>query len=135
VLVVDEQLDRRRVIAALAQWYPGRVLPITALRPNTVIKDEAIPSLLLRLRQPTFVTINVSDFWRVIEPHPRFCAIAVVVRPEGITEVPGLVRVLLRHPAFATRAVRMGKVMRVGPRAIEYYGADRQIHTLLWTGG
>lgn len=135
MIVVDEQLDRGLVITALSEWYPGRVLSIGALRPNTVIKDEVIPSLLLLVRQPTFVTINVSDFWRIIEPHRRFCIVAVDVRSEQIREVPGIIRALLRRPEFTTRAARMGKVVRVSTRAIEYYGMDGHIHTLLWTGG
>jgi hypothetical protein len=34
------------------------------LRPGTVILDDAIPELLRAVRQATFVTINVRDFWR-----------------------------------------------------------------------
>jgi hypothetical protein len=134
VIVVDEQLDRRQVIAAFSTWYRGSVLPITALRPNTVIKDEAIPALLRLARQPTFVTINVQDFWRVTEPHQRYCIVAVEVPSVRINEVPNLVRSLLRLPEFATKASRMGKVVRVSTRAIEYYGADTRVLSLLRTG-
>jgi hypothetical protein len=30
----------------------------------SVIKDDAIPELLLSVKRPTFVTINYKDFWR-----------------------------------------------------------------------
>lgn len=63
MIVVDEHLDRRHLLAAFAAWYQGRVIPITALRPHTVVKGDAIPSLLVQAPQPTFVTINVSELW------------------------------------------------------------------------
>ena len=109
-------------------------MSVTALRPNTIIKDEAIPSLLRLARRPTFVTINVPDFWRVVRPDRRFCIVAVDVPSERIRTVPGLVRALLRRPEFATKALRMGKVVRVSTRVVEYYGFDGQVHSLLWTG-
>ena len=111
------------------------MLPITALRPNTVIKDEAIPALLRLVRQPTFVTINVQDFWRVTRPHRRFCIVTVEVPSARIREVPDLVRALLHHPEFATKAVRMGKVVRVSTRAIDFYVRDGRAHSLLPTSG
>lgn len=106
-------------------------MPVTALRPNTVIKDEAIPSLLRRVRQPTFVTINVQDFWHVVETHQSYCVVAVEVPSVRIGEVPDLVRSLLRIPDFSTKAARMGKVVRVSTRAVEYYESDGRVHSLL----
>lgn len=64
MIVLDEQLLGRSLERAITAWYGGSVQFITELRPNTVIKDEAIPLLLRQQRQPTFVTINERDFWQ-----------------------------------------------------------------------
>lgn len=69
MLVLEEQLKGYHLIAAIASWYPDRVTPIQALRPATVIKDDNIATLLLTVRNPTFITINVDDFWRRLPPH------------------------------------------------------------------
>jgi hypothetical protein len=58
MIVLDEQLLGRDLDGEIGKWYQGAVLFVTDLRPGTVIKDEAIPGLLRRQRQPTFVTIN-----------------------------------------------------------------------------
>ncbi len=62
MIVLDEQLLGRNLEVEIARWYRGAVCFITDLRPNTVIKDDAIPQLLQQANQPTFVTINVNDF-------------------------------------------------------------------------
>ena len=49
--------------AFIARWYRGTVTDITQLRPYTVMLDEAIPMLLRTVSRPTFVTINIADFW------------------------------------------------------------------------
>jgi hypothetical protein len=49
----------------IAQWYRGK----------TVIKDDAIPSLLRQQSHPTFVTINEKDFWRKVPIDAQYCVI------------------------------------------------------------
>ena len=61
MIVLDEQLLGRGLERDIAQWYRGTVQFITDLCPHTIIKDEAIPVLLRRQAQPTFVTINERD--------------------------------------------------------------------------
>jgi hypothetical protein len=46
MIVLDEQLLGRDIELYIAAWYAGAVLLVTDLRPNTVIKDDAIPALL-----------------------------------------------------------------------------------------
>ena len=46
----------------IARWYRGAVQFIIDLRPNTIIKDDAIPELLRQSGQPMFATINERDF-------------------------------------------------------------------------
>jgi hypothetical protein len=132
MIVVDESLIDPIILDAIAAWYQGRVLSVRRLRPNTVIKDDALPLLLGRVSQPTFVTINVRDFWRKVRADPRYCVIAFDLAQDQSLTLPGVLRQLLRLFEFRTKAARMGKVIYVTPTNIEYYEADRQIHTLPW---
>ena len=54
MIVLDEHLMGLGLDREVRAWYEGQVCYITDLRPDTVIKDEAIPSLLLRERQAHF---------------------------------------------------------------------------------
>jgi hypothetical protein len=69
MIVLDENVHQQSIMDAVATWYRGRVVSITALRPSTIVKDEAIPPILRRVKQPTFVTTNVLDFWGRVSAH------------------------------------------------------------------
>jgi len=64
MIVLDEHLTKQSLKMAIARWYQGQVRFIKPLRFGTLIKDDVIPTLLRQLKQPTFVTINWSDFWK-----------------------------------------------------------------------
>lgn len=132
MIVVDENIHNQRIIASIASWYPGQVVSVTTLRPGTIIKDDAIPALLLRVSYPTFVTINATDFWREVEPHGAYCVITIALSKERIPEIPDLLRRLFRIPDFKTRALRMGKVLRLTLEHVEYYEADWRVRSLTW---
>jgi hypothetical protein len=133
MIVLDEQLMDAELSAAIAAWSRSRVCNITDLRPDTVIKDEAIPTLLRQVRQPTFVTINFSDFWGRVRPDARFCMICFPLPRERRHEIPGLLRRLFRLEEFRTKAARMGKVALVSQRQVQWYQLhDSQIYTLTW---
>ena len=132
MIVVDENLHDQRIMAAIFAWYPGQVVSVVTLRPRSLIKDEAIPTLLLNATQPTFVTINVTDFWKKAEPHRSYCIINVAVPKERIREVPDVLRRLFRLPDFKTKASRMGKIVHVTSNHIEYYESDWRVQTLGW---
>ena len=134
MIIVDENLHDQRIMEAISAWYPGQVVSVATLRPGTVIKDEAIPALLLKAVQPTFVTINVTDFWQKVRPHSGYCIIAVALSKERTREVPDLVRRFFRLPAFETKALRMGKIILLAPNRIRYYEFDRRVHSLPWPG-
>jgi hypothetical protein len=121
MIVLDEQLLGYGLRAAIAHWYRGRVLDVTQLRPGTVIHDEAIPVLLRRVRLPTFVTINVEDFWRRMAPDPKFCIACFGVPHTRAEEVAPLLRRLFATRLFHTRRGRVGKIARVSRRQIQYY--------------
>ena len=124
MIVLDENLLGLEIETLLARWYPGRVCFITDLRPNSVIKDESVTVLLQRLAQPTFVTINETDFWRRTALTNAFCIVCVAVPDSRLGEVAPLVRRLLRHPQFRTKKLRMGRVVRVTAEGAFYYTAE-----------
>lgn len=131
MIVLDEQLLGRGIETTIAQWYPGSVRFIIDLRPGTVIKDEAIPMLLEHESEPTFVTINETDFWKRVAISEHFCVVCVSLTDARVAEIPGLLQRLLRHPDFRTKAGRMGRVVRVTGAGASYYTfADKTIHTI-----
>jgi hypothetical protein len=113
-------------------WYPGQVIAVSTLRSESIIKDEAIPTLLLRVVRPTFVTINVRDFWKKALPHTGYCIINIAVPKERAPEIPDILRRLFRLSDFKAKASRLGKIIRLTQDRIEYYERDRRIHFLLW---
>ena len=133
MIVLDEELQGLGLEEAIARWYRGAVLVVKQLRPGTVIKDEAIPTLLRRVDHPTFVTINHPDFWRHIPAERAFCLVCFKLSADQAQEIPDLLRRLLRLPEFRTKRERMGKVALVSRRGIQYYSnRDKLIHILGW---
>ena len=81
--------------------------------------------LLLQSTQPTFVTINVTDFWQKIPAHQDYCIVGLVLPAERVYEVPQLFRSLLQSPHFKTKGSRMGKIIRfIAPHRLEFYEMD-----------
>jgi len=98
-ITLDEQLEDPELIEAL-KWITVDV--ITQLRPGTIVKDDAVPALLRQARRPTFITINVSDFWlhRWRLCAKAYCIVCFKLTSEKIYQLPGLLRKLLRVPEF-----------------------------------
>jgi hypothetical protein len=133
MIVLDEQLLSYGVQASIARWYRGAVIDITQLRPHTIILDEVIPVLLQAVSRPTFVTINVADFWRRLAPDPRFCIVCCAVPHTRAQEVSELLRRVLALEPFRTRSRRLGKIVRVSRQQAQYYTSDTQaIHRVAW---
>lgn len=126
MIVLDEQLLGRGIEHDIARWYRGSVQFITDLRPHSVIKDDAIPTLLRQQSQPTFVTINERDFWQRLPADARYCVVCFVLSDAQTREIPFSLRALLRRPEFRTKAQRMGKVIRVTRGEISYYTAHER---------
>lgn len=118
-IILDEQIHNVHVPIALRSWIT--VSRVRELRPNTIIKDEAIPGLLRQLKQPTFVTINVHDFWKRKLCDPKYCIVCMAVPDDKQFEIPRLLRDLFQFPQFKTRAERMGKIAHVGLEHMRYY--------------
>lgn len=130
MIVLDENIARFVVSEAIEQWYPGQVVSINELRPASTIKDEAIPMLLRRAKEATFVTTNVSDYWLKVQISFVYCVVAIEIPNERISEIPRLLREILQLETFKTKAARMGKVIHWTPTRIEYYEENRRIIAL-----
>jgi putative transposase len=105
MIILDEQLLGRNLEVEIGSRYRGSVRFITDLRPNTVIKDEAIPFLLRQQRQPTFVTINERDFWQRIMIDHRFCVVCFAIPDSQADAIPALLRRLLQNRRAKAQAV------------------------------
>lgn len=132
MIVLDEHLADHALGAQIAVWYLGRVLSVRELRPGTVIKDEAMTTLLRTAVEPTFVTINVSDFWQKVRANPRFAIVCIDLPALQVLEIPSYLRRFLNLPRFKTKAARMGVVALLRPTRIEVYRANRKIEILEW---
>jgi hypothetical protein len=123
-VVLDEQLDVH-LRDALSRWTTVSLL--TSLCPHEHVLDDRVPSLLLRLNQPTFITID-GGFWKRRLCHPGYCIVYFSLTDNEQTALPSLLRDLVRFPEFHTRASRMGKVVRVSTVRVDYW--ERQSSTL-----
>lgn len=121
MIVLDEQLLGRGLEQSIPAWYRGKVTFITDLRPGTVIKDEAIPAILIRESNALFVTINETDFWRKIAISYRFSIVCVPLADSDVPQIDPLLRRLLRHPQFRTKAQRSGHVIRLTKDTVQFY--------------
>lgn len=127
MIVLDEQLLSYGLYGDIARWYRGTVTDITQLRPHKVIRDDAIPMLLRAAQRPTFVTLNVIDFWRRLVPDVRFCIACCAVPDRRVQEVPDLLRRFFALDIFRTRNRRLGKIARLSPRQVQYYTTDSPV--------
>jgi hypothetical protein len=125
VIVLDEQLLGRELEYAIGRWYRGSVCFVTDLRPGTIIKDEAIPSLLCQQRLPTFVTINANHFWQKIGADRRFCIVCFKVLDKDVPAITRLLRLLFRKPEFNSKTRRAGHVFRMNiHERVQFYSSD-----------
>jgi hypothetical protein len=121
--VLDDQLENDLILRGIERWYKGRVIMLGSLRPRGVVKDDAVPTLLRRVKGPTFVTINYTDFWKVIRPSRDYCVICLKLPQERAREVPDALRAALKEPPWRTKRGRMGAVIGVTDRTISHYQA------------
>jgi hypothetical protein len=134
MIVLDEELQGLGLEATIGQWYRGAVILIKHLRPGTVIKDEAVPVLLRRVKFATFVTINYGDFWRHLPAEQSFCVLCLKLTVDQVGEISHWLRQVFRLPEFKTKTARMGKVALVSPRSLQYYhGGDSLVYLHVWS--
>ena len=124
MIVLDEQLLGRGLELEIARWYRGPVRFLIDLRPQTIVKDDAVPALLRQQSSPTFVTINERDFWHAVQADDRYCVVCFTLSDLRVNEISARLRSLFRHAELRTKAKRAGKVIRVTDRGISYYTAQ-----------
>ncbi len=133
MIVLDEQLLNYGLRATIARWYRGRIVTITELRPGSVIRDDAIPAILREGSQPTFVTINVEDFWRRLAPDTHFFVACFALSHSQAGNVATLLRQLFHLPPFRTRRLRSGKIARVSTEQVQFYTVNSwAVQTIRW---
>jgi hypothetical protein len=94
------------------------------------MKDREIIPFLHQLKQPTFFTRD-DDFYERKLCHAGYCLVYLDIRKE---EVATFVRRVLRHPAFKTKAKRMGKVVRVSHVGLSVWNLHAEKEEFLdWT--
>lgn len=133
MIVLDENIFDYDFLPDYKSWYKGKVTTIRDLRKGSLIKDDAIPTILRSVKQPTFITTNISDFWLKMPAHSSYCMICFDLPNERIREIPGKLRRLLLLEEFKTKTARMGKVLLVRHHRLAYYETgSNKIFTRLW---
>jgi len=87
------------------------------------IDDDDIRPLLLRLKKLTLLTRD-EDFFRRDFAHPRYSLVWFDVT---VQETAFFIRRFLKHPNFRANALRMGKVIRVHVRHLEYWTKNAEL--------
>ena len=132
MIVLDENIHDSHILDSVRRRYRGRIVSVVDLRPQTIIKDDAIPGLLLQSQSTTFVTINVDDFWRKILPHPGYCVVTIPLPQQMALKAPDLLHRLLRLNSYRTKASRMRHIFRLTPDAFRYYTNNRSVIDQNW---
>ena len=119
MLVLDENLPAAQQLW-LRKWrIHFRVVGVDVATWGT--PDENLLPTLRRLARPTFVSLD-QHFYRAGWAHPAYALVWLDVADDRAAE---FIRRLLRHPAFNTRAKRMGTVIRVNPGGLSYWCVGR----------
>ena len=129
-LILDAHVNIQLVLQPLRRWITAELLQ--DLRPGEHVLDERVPEILLRMKRPTFVTID-KDFDDPSLCNPNYCIIYFALQDKEQPLIPSLLRALFRRPEFRTRANRMGKLARISTTSIEYWQfPERQPRLIVW---
>ncbi len=113
--VLDENVPRDQ--ADLLRQWGVRFRSVSRDLGYSGISDDNIVPLLRRLKRPTFLTRD-RDFFIHDLVHAGYALIWFDVKVE---ETAFFVRCFLKHPFFRLNSQRLGNVVRVHPRGIEYW--------------
>src|SRR5258708_23211637 len=117
LFVLDDQLDASAVLPIIQKW--AKVTRLRDLRIGQQVLDDRVPSILLAINKPTFLTID-QGFWSRRWCNPNYCVLYFALRSDQQGHIPDLLRKLMRLPEFQTRSRRTGKVARFGLDSLEY---------------
>ena len=129
-LILDEHVNVRAVFQQLRRWITVELLQ--DLCPRQLVLDDRVPEILLRLKGPTFITID-AHFDDPSLCNPNYCIVYFALQDKEQPLIPALLRALFRHPEFRTRTNRMGKLARISTTSIEYWQfPDREPRLIVW---
>jgi hypothetical protein len=113
--VLDENVPRDQ--ADLLRSWGIRFRSISRDLGYQGIQDPDVLPLLLRLKKPTLLTRD-ADFFRRDLAHPRYSLVWFDMPAE---QTAFFIRRFLKHGTFKQNSQRLGKVVRVLSRHIEYW--------------
>jgi hypothetical protein len=120
VNVLDENVTRDQA-DLLLQWRI-RFRSISRDFACQGMQDDNIVAFLLRLKQPTLLTRD-EDFFERRLIHSRYSLAWFEV---DASQTAFFIRRFLLHPRFRTNAQRLGKVIRIAPRGLEYWSKNAE---------
>ena len=97
---------------------------------NAGLKDHEIPRFLLRLKNPTFFSLD-DDFYDKKLRHQKYCIVYLDVAED---EAATYAVKLLRHKNFDTHSKRMGKVIQVSTKKIKYWHVHDEMPSIVMWG-
>ena len=105
---------------------------IEDLAGDEILKDDRILQLLRQRKQLTFITLD-DDFFHRRLCDRRYCLIYCVVPRQQQRRISVILRRVFRLPEFSTKAIRMGKVIRVHEQDINFWqvGLGKRHHLRL----
>ncbi|MBI4603436.1 MAG: hypothetical protein HY721_15900 [Planctomycetes bacterium] len=131
LIILDDQLAFPEVQVPILKWFS--VTELRELDPARQILDDRVPELLLRLKQPTFVTID-QGFWERRLCNLGYCILMFALRDDQQVLLPGLLRKVMAKAEFLTRGRRMGAVARISSSRIERWRlGSRKLELIPWT--
>jgi len=120
VNVLDENITRDQ--ADLLRQWGIRFRSISRDFRRQGMHDDNVIPFLMGLKQPTFLSRNV-DFFDSALVHSHYC-LAWFEVDAGQTAF--FIRRFLRHSVFRSNAQRLGKVICIAPRGIEYWSKSTE---------
>ena len=131
MIVLDENLQVLRLGNLIATWYEGVCATSQTSIQGQLLRTKPFLPIYGNSGGATFVTTNVTDFWRRGRADARYGIVCLSLPNERLREVPNLLRRLFRLPELKTKAARIGKVVRVSRRQVQYYTvSDNRLRSL-----
>jgi hypothetical protein len=129
MLIADENISEEEIWRLREAGIPVRLIADVAAKSIT---DENVFPVLHSLKQPTFFSKD-KDFWKHRLVHADYCLVCLDI-PEHEGKVAAYMRRFLAQPDFNTKNKRMGKVVRVHVRGMEFYVKHmRKPHPVAWS--
>ena len=125
MILLDENFPESQRELLRGWRIPARQIGVETGRKG-MADDEIIP-LLLRLRRPTFFTLDF-DFYRHRLCHSHYCLVCLDV---GQYEAATFARRLLNHREFDTEAKRMGTIIDISQIGLAVWRVHAEQETRL----